>query len=66
MWAPNEDYPGIAITRSFGDQCAKKLGVSARPDIKESFLTSQDRFIMIASDGIWDMLTNKEILAMIT
>ena len=59
VWKIGEDYPGIAMTRSFGDQNAKKVGVSWEPDIKKYEIHEEDRFILIASDGIWDVLTNK-------
>ncbi len=31
MWLKNEDVPGLAMTRSFGDEVASRVGVIAEP-----------------------------------
>lgn len=31
VWIKEEDIPGLAMTRSFGDQCASTVGVCAEP-----------------------------------
>jgi protein phosphatase PTC1 len=46
----------LAITRAFGDHALKKDGVIAKPYIKKHFLRPSDRCLVIASDGIWDVL----------
>ncbi len=50
------------MTRSFGDQEAKRLGVTWEPEIDEYEIGDDDKFLLLASDGIWDVLTNKECL----
>lgn len=35
VWLKNEQYPGLAMSRSIGDACAHSVGVSALPEIKE-------------------------------
>lgn len=50
------------MTRSMGDLVAKSVGVTYEPEIKViSNLTSQDKFIVIASDGLWDRIPNDEV-----
>lgn len=39
VWLKNEDIPGLAMTRSFGDGMAARVGVNAIPEIKEFTLT---------------------------
>lgn len=34
----------------------------ADPEILEINLTENDRFIVIASDGVWEFLTNDEVV----
>lgn len=46
----------LAITRAFGDHALKKDGVIATPSIKKHLLRPSDRFLVIASDGIWDVI----------
>lgn len=31
VWLKEEDIPGLAMTRSFGDECASRVGVIAEP-----------------------------------
>ncbi|EOA34224.1 hypothetical protein CARUB_v10021735mg [Capsella rubella] len=60
VWLPNSDSPGLAMARAFGDFCLKDYGLISIPDISYRRLTEQDQFIIIASDGVWDVLSNKE------
>lgn len=39
MYVRGEKFPGIAMSRSFGDKIAKKLGVIAEPEIMEKNLS---------------------------
>ena len=34
VWLKNEQYPGLAMSRSIGDACAHSVGVSAIPGKK--------------------------------
>ena len=31
VWLKNEDIPGLAMTRSFGDEVASRVGVTCEP-----------------------------------
>ncbi|CAI2359825.1 unnamed protein product [Moneuplotes crassus] len=61
VWVKNHNFPGLAMSRSFGDEIASRVGVSACPEIKETTLTHEDAYIVIASDGVWEFLENKEV-----
>ena len=60
VWLKNEDVPGLAMSRSFGDLVAHSVGVSCEPEIIEYSFLEEDKFIILASDGIWQFITNKE------
>ncbi|CAN1197219.1 Probable protein phosphatase 2C 6 [Linum perenne] len=60
VWLPNNDSPGLAMARAFGDFCLKDFGLISVPDLYYRRLTSKDEFIILASDGVWDVLSNKE------
>eukprot|EP00595_Chromulina_sp_UTEXLB2642_P002121 CAMPEP_0196764854 /NCGR_PEP_ID=MMETSP1095-20130614/7024_1 /TAXON_ID=96789 ORGANISM="Chromulina nebulosa, Strain UTEXLB2642" /NCGR_SAMPLE_ID=MMETSP1095 /ASSEMBLY_ACC=CAM_ASM_000446 /LENGTH=898 /DNA_ID=CAMNT_0042121517 /DNA_START=677 /DNA_END=3370 /DNA_ORIENTATION=+ len=64
VWSPNGDYPGTAFTRSLGDMYAEELGVSAEPEIYVRDLNKNDRYIIIASDGVFEFLTNQMVMDM--
>jgi len=52
VWLPNENSPGLAMTRAFGYFCLKDFGVIAVPEITHRQLTSRDQFIVVATDGV--------------
>jgi serine/threonine protein phosphatase PrpC len=61
VWLKNEDIPGLAMSRSFGDAMAARVGVNAVPEIKEFFLQPEDKVMVLASDGVWEFLKNQEV-----
>lgn len=63
VFAPNQSYPGLAMSRSIGDAIAHRFGVTAEPEISIHPLSNQDRAIVLASDGLFDCVRNEEVLA---
>lgn len=49
------------ICRSLGDSIVHKSGVSAEPETLEHMLDDSDEFIVIATDGIWDVMDNQQV-----
>ena len=62
VWALGEEYPGLAMSRSIGDLDAKKIGVIPNPQIVEYTLCSESKYMMVASDGIWEFISNEEAM----
>ena len=62
VWLKKEQIPGLAMTRSFGDQVASSVGVVCEPEIRNFFWKEEDKFIVIASDGLWEYVSNKEVV----
>jgi serine/threonine protein phosphatase PrpC len=60
VWLKNEDVPGLAMSRSFGDEVAASVGTISEPEIEEFEITNDDKFIIIASDGIWEFISSQE------
>lgn len=50
----------LAITRAFGDHSLKKDGVIAKPFIKKHVIRTSDKFLIIASDGVWDSMEDQD------
>ncbi|KAI9076095.1 hypothetical protein K1719_041956 [Acacia pycnantha] len=48
----------LATSRSIGDHCMKPYVVS-EPEVKVYERTERDEFIIIGSDGLWDVISNK-------
>ena len=62
VWLKDENVPGLAMSRSLGDDVARKAGVVWDPEIREIELEHQDKFIVQGSDGIWEFISNKEVI----
>ena len=58
VWLKEIDIPGLAMSRSFGDDIVKPVGMTCDPEIREIELENQDKFIIMASDGVWEFITN--------
>mmetsp|Transcript_13943 Transcript_13943/g.20395 ORF Transcript_13943/g.20395 Transcript_13943/m.20395 type:complete len:357 (+) Transcript_13943:29-1099(+) len=55
--------PGLAMSRSIGDALATSLGVVSTPEFNNRSLEfPKDSFLVVASDGIWDVMTNTEVV----
>ena len=65
VWIKNEDIPGLAMSRSFGDEVAASVGTISEPEIQTFDITSDDKFIIIASDGIWEFISSNECVNII-
>ena len=58
----NKRYPGLSMTRAFGDFNAEALGFSTIPDIKEYYIyEKKPKIIILATDGIWQFLSNEQV-----
>ncbi|KAM5580937.1 putative protein phosphatase 2C 52 [Rosa sericea] len=66
VWLPFDDAPGLAMARAFGDFCLKEYGVISIPEFAHRILTERDQFIVLASDGVWDVLSNEEVVEIVS
>eukprot|EP00450_Noctiluca_scintillans_P004401 CAMPEP_0194487622 /NCGR_PEP_ID=MMETSP0253-20130528/7848_1 /TAXON_ID=2966 /ORGANISM="Noctiluca scintillans" /LENGTH=623 /DNA_ID=CAMNT_0039327873 /DNA_START=30 /DNA_END=1901 /DNA_ORIENTATION=- len=50
--------PGLACSRSLGDAVLGRVGVIAEPDVSQEMPFGPGSAVIIASDGVWDMVPN--------
>jgi serine/threonine protein phosphatase PrpC len=62
VWIKNEEYPGLAMSRSFGDRIAHSVGVIVEPEIREYFFKEEDMFIVLGSDGLFEFISSQEVV----
>jgi serine/threonine protein phosphatase PrpC len=53
------------MSRSIGDRAGKEVGVISDPEIQNFLLLKSDKFLIIASDGVWDYITSQEAINII-
>ena len=62
VFARGKDFPGLAMSRSFGDFQSKQYGVINEPTFVEYCLDENCRYIVICSDGVWDFIDNDNVV----
>ena len=54
--AAGEHPKQLNYSRAFGGKDLKMFGLSVEPDISHFELSEDDRLVLLASDGLWDVL----------
>ncbi|RZB98864.1 putative protein phosphatase 2C 6 [Glycine soja] len=62
VWFLNSDFSAVALVWAFGHFCLKDFGLIAVPDVSRHHLTGKDEFVVLATDGIWDISSNKNVV----
>lgn len=62
VWLKDCCLPGLAMSRSLGDFVVHTAGVIPTPDIYQIEVDpDNDCFLVIATDGLWDILSNQDV-----
>ena len=59
------DTLGLAMSRSLGDSIVHRSGVSADPEVLEYVVEDYDDFIIMATDGVWDVVDNNQAVQIV-
>ncbi|XP_047317643.1 protein kinase and PP2C-like domain-containing protein [Impatiens glandulifera] len=54
----------LQVTRSIGDDDLKPA-VTAEPEVIETTLSEYDEYLVMASDGLWDVMSSEDIVSII-
>lgn len=66
VWLPNDESPGLAMSRAFGDHCVKDFGLISVPEVSQRRITNKDQFVVLATDGVWDVMSNQEAIQIVS
>ncbi|XP_027365522.1 probable protein phosphatase 2C 34 isoform X1 [Abrus precatorius] len=66
VWLPDEESPGLAMSRAFGDYCIKDYGLISVPEVTHRNITTRDHFVVLATDGVWDVISNQEAVDIVS
>lgn len=53
------------MSRSIGDGCAASVGCIHEPEFLEMTVVPEDKFIVVGSDGIFEFLSNEEVVKIV-
>jgi hypothetical protein len=62
LWYPvgrHGEMTGLAMSRSLGDVAAHSAGGSCEPEVVEHVVRPGDAFVVLATDGLWDVVGNQ-------
>ena len=65
IYVKNKTYPGLVMSRTFGDLIAKNIGVISEPEIIIKKIDNNTKFIVLGSDGLWDALKPYDVNRMV-
>ena len=62
VYMKDKEMPGLAMTRSFGDYFGSTAGTISEPEVTEHIFKEEDKFIIIASDGLYEFIESEEVV----
>lgn len=66
IFVPGENYPGLNMSRAFGDTYSQQLGVICEPEILEVEVKQNDLFILMCSDGVWEFISSQDAVNLVS
>lgn len=61
VWLKDRRVPGLRMSRVMGDSIVKDI-VTSEPEITSHELSKNDRFVVVATDGVWGVMSNQEVV----
>ena len=56
---------GVAVTRGLGDFDAREDGLTPEPEVARVQLCEEDEYLVLACDGLWDVLSEEEVAELV-
>ena len=57
-------YGTLMLSRAFGDWELKSYGVISEPHVTKINISENDKYVVVASDGVWDILDDADVYEM--
>jgi serine/threonine protein phosphatase PrpC len=61
----NKEYPGISMSRAFGDTVAATIGIVCMPETSQVEIKDNDEFLVVCSDGVWEFVSDEEAVRVV-
>lgn len=65
VWLAEADVPGLAMSRSIGDEVSQTVGVTSIPEISKHQIVGDDVFAVWASDGVWEFISDESAIKLL-
>ena len=60
VFGKNSDGPGLHTSRCLGFTSGRSLGITTDADVVVRAIEPEDRFVIVASDGLWSVVSSDE------
>ncbi|KAK3284115.1 hypothetical protein CYMTET_8219 [Cymbomonas tetramitiformis] len=60
VWAVKQQVGGLAVSRAIGDTNLNCAGVIPNPEVLVEKIGRNDKMVILASDGVWEHLSNQD------
>ena len=54
------------MSRALGDFCLKDFSFISVPDVTQREISNRDKFVILATYGVWDIVSNQEALQIVS
>lgn len=61
----NDRFLGLAVSRAFGDRDLAEIAISCKPEFRDYEITNKFRYMVLASDGLWDVVAEDKVSELI-
>lgn len=65
VWVAGSWVPGLAMSRALGDFVAHGIGVVAEPELVTYDIHEEDKFLIVASDGVWEFMSEQDVACVV-
>ena len=65
IYAKNKVYPGLVMSRTFGDLEGKKIGIISEPEIIMKEIDNNSKYVILGSDGLWDVVKPYDVIRIV-
>ena len=65
VYVKGKTYPGLSLSRSIGDLVGEEVGIISEPDIVIKNIDSTCKYLVLGSDGLWDMIKPYDIIRIV-
>jgi len=66
VYGGQTESPGMNMSRALGDDLGHRIaGITYEPTINEYQLESDDQFVCVCSDGVWEFLKPEEVVSIL-
>lgn len=60
IYIKGTDYPGLCISRAFGDTSVEAIGLLHEPEVIYFQPTCMDKFLLLGTFGLWEVMSSLE------